>query len=426
MRRALRTRAWAYSLAAGTVFGLVALIASFAHRALSIASELDDRNRQTLSRIACDAASPAWVSVDSAPSTPPCDITSIENDLAFEPADYVLDPRNRYFIYNKGYLDGYWLNRSDVSFLRHFHTPESVVFQTGERWRILSMPARLDGRDIEVMVGAFESSPWTMGESSHSADIDSQLMEEARSILLQAKRSSVNSKADAWQIVDVATQNVRRWSGDVPALLPDSELRNPWSFNLQNGQIWLARTAYAGPLVAVSLRAAGSPYGYILFGVVAFGIGCAGAYPLARRIVKTGITRPASLEEALSSGETELVEFKQEVKERQSLLKDVAAFANTRGGTVFIGIIDGSLDVVGIGTDTLEKRDIFERGLRDSIRNSIQPPPSVVIDYESRGSALVARIFVLAGREPHSFEGRYYVREGTQSRYLSDGEIGRL
>jgi predicted HTH transcriptional regulator len=132
------------------------------------------------------------------------------------------------------------------------------------------------------------------------------------------------------------------------------------------------------------------------------------------------------LDQALQSGETETVEFKQEVKDRHTLLKDITAFANTRGGTVFIGIVDGTMEVLGVDVADLERRDAFDRGLRDSIRKNIQPAPDVIIDYPCLHERILPRIFVRAGREPHSYDGRYYVREGTQSRHVSNGEIAHL
>jgi len=216
------------------------------------------------------------------------------------------------------------------------------------------------------------------------------------------------------------------WSGDVPALYPGELSLRPWVLHLREGTLWLARAAATERLQAVSVGTVGSLYGFALSAAIAFMFGTAGTYPIARKFVTTGLLQPVSLEDALTRGESDVVEFKEQVKERQQLLKDITAFANTRGGTVFIGIVDGTAEVVGIDALTPERRDAFERGLRDSIRNSIQPSPDVMIDYPIRGTRTVARIFVPAGRDLHSFEGRYYKREGSQSRYLEDGEIGRL
>jgi predicted HTH transcriptional regulator len=190
--------------------------------------------------------------------------------------------------------------------------------------------------------------------------------------------------------------------------------------------MWLSQSTSTETLQAVSVAALGSPYALALLGLAAFAVGSLASYPTAQRFVRTGITEPTSLNDALHSGETETVEFKKEIKDRHTLLKDITAFANTRGGTVFIGIVDGTLEILGVEAARSERRDAFDRGLRDSIRNSIQPSPDVAIDYPCMNDRIVARIFVPAGREPHSFEGRYYVREGTQSRYVTDGEIARL
>jgi hypothetical protein len=271
-----------------------------------------------------------------------------------------------------------------------------------------------------------ESSPWTIGENAVGADVDEQLRSEPQRILRQLKRLPIASRTDGWQVVDAETGNVIEWSGDAPALYPGPLDSSPWSLHLRHGDIWLARSATTERLEAVAAQPLGSVYAFVLLGLAAFSFGTLFTYPLARRFVKVGITEAMPLDDAIRCGEGEVVEFKQEIKERQQLLKDVTAFANTTGGTVFIGIVDGSSVITGVDATTPERRDAFERALRDSIRNSIEPPPEVIIDYPSKDGRTVARILVLAGRESHSFEGRYYIREGSQSRYLQDGEIGRL
>jgi hypothetical protein len=153
MRGAVRKRVLAVSVAAGTAVCVVVCAGSFLQRALSESAALNERNQQTLDRIICHEAGRAWTQMDDRSAPPACDISAVENDPAFESADYVLDRRNRYFIYNKGHLAGFWLNRSDVAFIRQFETPKSVTFETGERWKIYSVPAVVDHRAaVEVMV----------------------------------------------------------------------------------------------------------------------------------------------------------------------------------------------------------------------------------------------------------------------------------
>lgn len=426
MRPTFRRRVLGFSLAGGAAVCVLVCLGSFLQRTLSESAELGNRNRETLGRIKCREAGPAWTEVDDRTSLPTCNISAIENDPAFQSADYVLDRRNRYFIYNKGHLPGFWLNRSDVTFLRQFAHPKSITFETGERWKLYSVPAAIDRHAVEVMVAVFEHAPWTIGVNSVGDDVDDELRDEAQKIVKQLGRDGVRSRADAWQVVDRETQVVRAWSNDGPAFYPDHVEVKPWTLHLQGGQVWLSQSDTTESLQAVSVATLGSPYAFALLGVVAFAVGSLASYPMAQRFVRTGITQPATLEDALQSGETETVEFKQEIKDRHTLLKDITAFANTRGGTAFIGIVDGTLEIVGVEAARPERRDAFDRGLRDSIRSSIQPSPDVAIDYPRMNDRTVARIFVPAGREPHSFEGRYYVREGTQSRFVTNGEIARL
>jgi hypothetical protein len=420
MRRAFRRKVWGISLAGGLVASMVVLLAGFAQRFVSLYEELGDKNRQTLAKIPCREA------VDKPTGGQTCDLSGIEEDPEFEPADYVLNPRTGYFLYNSGHWPKFQLNFSDVTFIRGFREPLSVTFETGERWRLYSTPAEVNGKSVEVFVAAFEYAPWILGESVGSASIDQELKDEAQRIVGQLRRDRISSRAEGWQVVDAGTGRIRSGSDDVPAFYPKGLTVTPDMFHFEEGRVWLVRTASNEHLQAVSLESIGSPYAAALFGLGALVLGFFGTYPIAKRFGWSGIAKPVPLDEALSTGESASVEFKQEIKERQSLLKDVTAFANSSGGTVFIGIIDGTLELLGIDVATPEKKDAFERGLRDSIRHSIQPSPDVVVDFPSKNDRVIARIFVRASPQRHSFEGRYYVREGSQSRYLVNGEIGDL
>ncbi len=157
----------------------------------------------------------------------------------------------------------------------------------------------------------------------------------------------------------------------------------------------------------------------------AFGVGywIGGAqmrkYFIARSIRRVG------LHEALSSGESEYVEFKREAEDTRSLLKDIAAFANTNGGTVFVGITDDR-SVVGIPLSARQDRNKFEQRLLNSIRDSIRPAPPVEVHFEEVNGRTVAKIFVPPGDQLYSLDGRFYVRRGVESVHLVDDEIREL
>lgn len=62
--------------------------------------------------------------------------------------------------------------------------------------------------------------------------------------------------------------------------------------------------------------------------------------------------------EEIKRGETDRVEFKREVPQKDKrYLKTVVAFANGLGGSVVFGIDDKTLDVVGVLDDNLRKME---------------------------------------------------------------------
>jgi len=419
MRKAFRRRVWGISLAVALFFGAAVLVAVFAFRLVSLSEKLVESNKQTLDKILWHEPT---VSKCPAAGGKIYDISGVENDRSFDPSDYVRDRRTGYFLYNSSQPPGFWLNFSDVTFIRKFRKPALESVETGEQWKLYSEPAEVEGKNVEVMVAHLECAPSRLVQASGGPDIDEQLKKEAQKIAAQLKRGkeAVVSKVDGWQVVEAETGRVRTWSGDVPAFIPNN-VRIPWiPLHVERSEVWLWRTLSRGDLEAVSVGRIGNLYEFGLLGLVAFSLGLVVTYPVAKRYGWTGVRKPMPLEEALRIGESEYVEFKQEIRERDQLLKDVTAFANAHGGTVFVGVKDNG-GVIGVGVAP-EQRDAFERGLRDAIRQRIKPAPTVDVDFSEKDGRVVARVFVRSSWHRHSFEGRYYKRRGSQSVYVEDDE----
>lgn len=282
------------------------------------------------------------------------------------------------------------------------------------------------------MVAHLEYAPSRLVQCPGGPAVDQELRREADKIAGRLGREpggvvveGIKSRADAWQIVDGKTGRVLSWSDDVPARYPKELYTGRVLLHFEGYELWLVRLARNDDLDAISLGRIGDGLSFAVFGL---GICVAGffvIYPIVKNTLRRGVRRPARLEEALNTGENEHVEFKREIRELQQFLKDVTGFANSLGGTVFIGVTD-SMEVVGIGIATSQERDRFERRVRDSVRQGIEPSPGVEVDFEEKDRQVVARIFVRAGWQRHSFEGRYYVRRGSQSVFLVDGEIDSL
>lgn len=66
--------------------------------------------------------------------------------------------------------------------------------------------------------------------------------------------------------------------------------------------------------------------------------------------------------ELIKKGESEEIEFKKSLAERKEILETISAFANSKGGTIFVGIEEnrnGTLkDVVGIVVKGKEIEDL--------------------------------------------------------------------
>jgi ATP-dependent DNA helicase RecG len=127
-----------------------------------------------------------------------------------------------------------------------------------------------------------------------------------------------------------------------------------------------------------------------------------------------------TLDTILVGGENSFVEFKEERVHPDSLAKEMAAFANTEGGTVFIGINDDGT-IGGIARPDLEEW-VF-----NVARNNVKPallPLFEMIVYQGQKIARVLVNKELSG--PFSVAGKYYIRAGSTSRECSKEELGRL
>ncbi len=129
--------------------------------------------------------------------------------------------------------------------------------------------------------------------------------------------------------------------------------------------------------------------------------------------------------EICKNGEDQLYEFKFPGTDMRKISKEVAAFLNTRnGGIVFYGVDDdGSV----IGSDL--KRQRFDQGIQNSVRNTIVPPPT--IDVRERivmGSAIILVVVPPWDRKTlyQYSDQRLYIRKGTNVFALKPDEIQRL
>ena len=131
-------------------------------------------------------------------------------------------------------------------------------------------------------------------------------------------------------------------------------------------------------------------------------------------------SRMADLEAILRAGESSFVEFKEERVHSDSLARGMAAFANTEGGTIFLGVADD-------GTVRGVARADLEEWVFNVARHNVKPGLLPGFERVEVRGVQIARVSVrkdLAG--PFSVSGKYYIRAGSTSRECTKEELGRL
>lgn len=125
--------------------------------------------------------------------------------------------------------------------------------------------------------------------------------------------------------------------------------------------------------------------------------------------------------------ESENMELKQDYSE--SIRKDIIAFANTRGGTIRIGVKDNG-ETVGVPSP-----DQMIQRIANMVRDSIRPDVTLFVSYETETAdgAQIVRVSVSRGAgRPYYWKEKgmqpsgVYVRQGTSSAPATEEAIRRM
>lgn len=147
----------------------------------------------------------------------------------------------------------------------------------------------------------------------------------------------------------------------------------------------------------------------------------------------------APILDLIAQGESQTLEFKEtlEYDIQQKLrvaglakasLKTIAAFLNTGGGILLIGVSDSG-KVKGIASDLQFVRgnncDGFEQKLRNLINEHFDPSPlgNIDIRFEALQEETICRINVDRSSEPIAYDKDFYVRDGNGTRRLEGRDL---
>jgi len=127
------------------------------------------------------------------------------------------------------------------------------------------------------------------------------------------------------------------------------------------------------------------------------------------------------LTKLIKKGESETLEFKPSLSQKDNICKAVSAFSNTKGGTILIGVSDGGrVSGLDVGRKTLEDLAGYVKGNTDpSIFPSIK-------QIEINNNKIIAITVEESKEKPVFFKDKAYKRVGKSTHRISASEIIKL
>ncbi len=121
-------------------------------------------------------------------------------------------------------------------------------------------------------------------------------------------------------------------------------------------------------------------------------------------------------------GEDATMEFKREMPHRDSMADEIAAFANSDGGTILIGI-DDNREIVGID---LQKLDQIEKTVVEICDDNIEPTVLIFTEKFRLDDKNLLRIKIPSSFFVHKTVNGYFTRQEKTKREMSTAQLVRL
>ena len=126
--------------------------------------------------------------------------------------------------------------------------------------------------------------------------------------------------------------------------------------------------------------------------------------------------------EKIILGEDSTVEFKREMPHRDSLADEIAAFANSQGGVILIGV-DDYKEIVGL---ELQELDRIEKTVVEICEDSIEPAVPIFTEKLRIDDKNILKIEVPRSLFVHKTPNGYFARQGSSKREMPTDQLARL
>ena len=121
-------------------------------------------------------------------------------------------------------------------------------------------------------------------------------------------------------------------------------------------------------------------------------------------------------------GEDSTIEFKREMPHRDSMADEIAAFANSEGGIILIGV-DDFKEIIGLELQDLDK---IEKTVVEICNDSIEPSVHIFTEKLQLDSKNLLKIGVKRSFFVHKSPNGYFTRKQTRKKEMSTEELTRL
>ncbi|OFZ78778.1 MAG: transcriptional regulator, partial [Bdellovibrionales bacterium RIFOXYD1_FULL_53_11] len=123
------------------------------------------------------------------------------------------------------------------------------------------------------------------------------------------------------------------------------------------------------------------------------------------------------IQELIHKPESKTLEFKRDISSPEKIIRTIVAFANTAGGTILIGIEDGSKKIIGI-PDPLEQEERLANLISDCISPAMIPDIEILPWHDT--NLIAIKVYPGAAR-PHfiksmGLDNGTYIRVGSTNR----------
>ncbi len=126
--------------------------------------------------------------------------------------------------------------------------------------------------------------------------------------------------------------------------------------------------------------------------------------------------------EKIMLGEDTTIEFKREMPHRNSLADEIAAFANSQGGVILIGV-DDYREIVGL---ELPELDRVEKTVVEICEDNIEPTVPIFTEKLRIDNKNLLKIEVPRSFFVHKTSNGYFTRQGSSKREMRTDQLARL